>query len=95
MRATACVSDQMFLTLKEQTLDECGDVLSRACELTASGRQQAALASFVGMALAVSAIQSAPSRDEAELFAAHMQEQFAKMICVSLLHYGDANHDGQ
>lgn len=95
MRAATCVSDQMFLTLKEQTLDECGDVLSRACELTNSGRQQAALASFVGMALAVSAIQSAPTKEEAELFAAHMQQQFAKMICVSMMLYGDANHDGQ
>lgn len=87
MKSVETVSDEYFLKLKEQTLDECGDVVERACQLTESGRQHASLASFVGMGLAVSAIQYAPDKEEAELFAACMKEQFAKMLNVSLRLY--------
>jgi len=93
MKTMDCISEETLLALKEQTLDECGEVLERACDLTGNGRQQANLVCFVGLGLAASAIQSAPSLAEAELFAAHMQEQLAKMIAVSLLHYEAANHE--
>lgn len=88
MKTAIRISEHDLLALKEQTLNDCGEVVERACDLTEDGRQQANLTCFVGLGLAASAIQCAPSMAEAELFAAHMQEQLAKMIAVTLMHYG-------
>lgn len=84
MNAPVSLSAQDFLELKEETLEECSAILVRSCLKLKRERQQAALTSFVGMAIAASAIDCAPNHDEAALFAAHMQDQFAKLVQIYL-----------
>ena len=84
MSAPTPISSKEFLDLREEVLEEVSAILVRACCQLKRERQQAGLTSFVGMAIAASAIECAPNHDEAILFAAHMQDQFTKLVQVYL-----------
>jgi len=93
MRARQPVPPETFLSIKEQTLEECGEVIVRACRLVGNGRQQASLTCFVGLDIAASALECTPSPEEAALFAAHMHDHLAQFLKVYSRKLELADHD--
>lgn len=93
MRARQPVPPETFLSIKEQTLEDCTEIIVRACQMVGPGRQQASLTCFVGLAIAASALECAPSPEEASLFAAHMHDHLAQLLKVYSRKVELADHD--